>query len=225
MSGVSFNAGTLADIDDCVTHVQSNINRGTLSSTSKPTSTEVQNWLIRAKQELMDTFGFTWSRVFAYMDTTAGEYRYALPLDFAEGGFIIRETTTSQGTTLTVLDPVSFDRLFPDVEDEASAAPTYATIKDRELWLSAPAGGTYRLQIEYLRSGDDSTTTDISYIPELMRFRMCDYATYRSFAALQMWNDAQVYKAEWELALRKSNRRDKKKRWSALGYKIRPFIV
>lgn len=225
MSGVSFNAGTLADIDACTSHVESNLNRGTLSASSKPTSTEVQNWLIRAKQELMDTFGFTWSRVYAYMTTTSGEWRYALPLDFAEGGFIIRNTTVANGERLTVLDPVSFDSLFPDVADESSDVPTYCTIKDRELWLSAPASGTNRLELEYLRTGDDSTTTDVSYIPELMRFRMCDYATYRAFVALEMWNNSQVYKAEWDYALRKSNRRDKKKRWSALGYKVRGFIV
>lgn len=223
MGGVSFNAGTLADIDDCVTHVQSNINRGTLSATSKPTSTEVQNWLIRAKQELMDTFGFTWSRVYAYMTTSSGEYRYALPLDFAEGGFVIRDTT--QDKRITVIDPVSFDSIFTDVAGGGSDAPTYATIKDRELWLSALASGTNTLEIEYLRSGDDSTTTDITYIPELMRFRMCDYATYRSFVALQMWNDANVYKSEWEYALGKSNKRDKKKRWAALGYKVRGHII
>ena len=225
MSGVSFNAGTLATITNCITHVQSNLNRGTLSATSKPTSTEVQNWLIRAKQELMDTFGFTWSRVYAYMTTSSGEYRYALPLDFAEGGFVIRDTTTTNGARLTVLDPVSFDSLFPDVADESSDAPTYATIKDRELWLSAPASGTYRLEIEYLRSGDDSTTTDVSYIPELMRFRMCDYATYRALIAIKEFPTAQVYKSEWDYALRKSNRRDKKKRWAALGYKVRGYIL
>jgi len=223
MTGVSFNAGTLSTITTCVSHVESNINRGTLSSSSKPTSTEVQNWLIRAKQELMDTFGFTWSRVFAYMDTTANEYRYAFPLDIAEGGYVIRDIT--QNVRLTVIDPVAFDTIFPDVAGLASDAPEYCTIKDRELWLSAPAAGTYRLELEYYRSGDDSTTTDISYIPELMRFRICDYATCRSFVALQMWNDAQVYKAEWEYALGKSNKRDKKKRWAAIGYKVRPYII
>jgi hypothetical protein len=223
MSGVGFNAGTLNTITSCISHVESNLNRGTLSASSKPTSTEVQSWIIRAKQELMDTYGFTWSRVYAYMTTTAGEYRYALPLDFAEGGYVIRDTTA--GERITPIDPVSFDSLFPDVADEASGSPTYYTIKDRELWLSAPASGETRLELEYLRSGDDSTTTDVSYIPELMRFRMCDYATYRAFVALEMWQNAQVYKAEWEYSLGKSNKRDKKKRWSALGYKVRGFIV
>jgi hypothetical protein len=93
------------------------------------------------------------------------------------------------------------------------------------LWLSAPASGVYRFEIEYMRSGDDSTSTDVSYIPELMRFRMCDYATYRAFIALEMWDVANVYKTEWEYALKKSNRRDKKKRWAALGYKVRPYII
>jgi len=225
MSGAAFNAGTLPDMQDCVTHVQSNINRGTLGSSTKPTITEVERWLTDAKQRLVESHGFTWERVYAYMDTTTNEYRYALPADFGQGGFVIREVTTSHGKTLTVLDPVSFDRLFPDVPNEASDAPTYATIKDRELWLSAPAGGTYRLEMEYLRTGDDTTPNDISYIPELMRFKMCDYATYRSFLVLQMWEIASIYKTEWESSLSASKKRDGRKRWSAIGYKVRPYII
>jgi len=223
MSGVSFNAGTLSDIDDCITHVQSNLNRGTLSATSKPTSTEVQNWLIRAKQELMETHGFTWRRVFSYLDTVAGTYRYALPLDFGEGGYIIRDITNDK--RLTPIDPTAFDSIFVDVAGDENATLTYYTIKDRELWLSNPAGGVYRLELEYMRTGDDSTSTDVSYLPELARYKICDYATYRSFIALEMWEAASAYKGEWTSGISVSKKRDNRKRWAALGYKVRPFII
>lgn len=223
MSGVSFTAGTLSTITDCVTHVESNLNRGTIGASSKPTSTEVQRWLIQAKQELMEFHGFTWRRVFSYADTSAGEYRYALPLDFGEGGHVIRDTTND--VRITQIDPVSFDSIFVDVAGDSSSYPEYYTIKDRELWLSQPASGTYRLELEYLRTGDDTSATDISYLPELMRFRICDYATYRAFLVLELYNSATAYKDDWLRGISQSKKRDNRKRWSATGYKTRPWFV
>jgi hypothetical protein len=220
---MGFNAGTLPNITSCVTKVQSNLNRGTLSATSKPTLTDVQEWLIRAKQELAEQHGFTWKKVFSYMDTGASEYRYALPPDFGDGGYIIRDIT--QDIRLTVIDPVAFDTLFPDVAGSSSAAPTYCTIKGNELWLSQPASGTNRLELEYDRTGDDTSTTDISYLPELMRFKICDYATYRGFIALERWDAANAYKGEWQVGSATTKKRDVRKTWKALGYKVRPFII
>ena len=223
MGSVPFNAGTLSDIDDCVTQVQNNINRGTLSSSTNPTTTEVQNWLIRAKQKLMEIHGYTWRRVFAYLDTSSGEYRYALPLDFGQGGHILRDIT--QDERLVYVNPTSFDTTFPDVDGDSSGEPEYYTIKDRELWLSREASGTYRLELEYDRTGDDSTTTDISYIPEARRFDMCDYATYRAFIKLEMYNSAQAFKVEWAESTNQSKFTDTRKRWKALGYKRRLWFI
>ena len=59
---VDFKAGTLADIDNCVTEVESKLNRGTISATSKPTETEVKRWLIKSKQRLAARKGYTWKR-------------------------------------------------------------------------------------------------------------------------------------------------------------------
>ena len=64
-SVVAFNAGTLATISSCVTEVESKLRRGTLSSTSSPTLSQVQTWLKRAKQELAETKGYTWRRRYA----------------------------------------------------------------------------------------------------------------------------------------------------------------
>lgn len=223
MSGVAFTAGTLSTLSTCADHVEGSLNRGTLSTTSNPTLAEVQRWLIQAKQELMETHGFTWRRVFSYADTSSGEYRYALPLDFGEGGYVIRDI--SNDVRLTQLDPVSFDSIFVDVAGDSSAYPTYYTIKDRELWLSQPASGTYRLELEYLRTGDDTTTTDVSYIPELMRFRMCDFAIYKSFIKLELWTAATAYKDDWLRGVQQSKKRDARKRWAAVQFRARPWFV
>jgi len=223
MSGGAFNAGTLSDIDDCTDHVQNNLNRGTLGATSKPTLSEVQGWLARAKQELMESYGYTWKRVFAYVDTITSTYRYNLPADFGEGGYVLRDL--NQNLRLSAIDPVSFDSLFPDVAGDSSSYPTYYTIKDRELWLSQPASGAYRLELEYDRTGDDVSPNTVSYLPELMRFRICDYATYRAFISLEMWGAAQAYKGEWDSGTFQSKKRDTRKRWAALGYKARMWMV
>ena len=45
---VAYTAGTLADEDACVAEVESKLRRGTISSTSTPTETEVKRWLLRA---------------------------------------------------------------------------------------------------------------------------------------------------------------------------------
>ena len=216
-SAVAFTSGTLADIDACTTQVEKNINRGSLGSTSTPTDTEVQNWLVRAKQELQDMYGFSWRRVFKYASTVAGTYRYALPPDFAGGSTVLRDIT--QNKRLDYLDPISFDSKFPDVAGDGNSAPAIFTIKDRELWLQAPADAVSTLEFEYTRSGDDATATDISYLPELMRFRICDYATYKSYLRLQEWEAANIFKGEWMGGVQQAKRGDGKKKWQSMGYK------
>jgi len=219
---VAFNHSTLATTANLITEVQTNLNRGTIGATSTPTSTQVTNWLVRAKEELMEVFGFTWARVFAYMDTVAGEYQYALPTDFASGGKVVRDIT--QDVRLFNLAPIAFDTVFPDVAGNANSAPYIYCIKDRELWLSSPASGVYRLELEYKRTGEDATAATWTYLPESMLFKLTDYATYRAFMALMQFESAQVYKAEWEFAVKKATRGDGRKKWAASGYKVHSWL-
>jgi len=213
---VEFNQTTLATTANLTTEVQTNLNRGTIGATSTPTSTQVLNWLIRAKEEIQEVFGFTWRRAFSYADTVAGTYRYALPKDFAGGGTVLRDLT--QNKRLTFAQPVVFDTAYPDVAGDGNSVPHTYTIKDRELWLNCEADGVYRLELEYERSGEDSTAETWSYIPEAMLFKLTDYATYRAFMMLQQWNAAQAYKSEWELSVRKSTKGDSRKKWATMNY-------
>ena len=213
---VAFNQSTVSTTANLVTEVQTNLNRGTIGASSTPTSTQVTNWLIRAKEELMEVFGFSWSRVFSYLDTSAGTYQYALPADFAGGGVVLRDLT--QDKRLSQAAPISFDTMYPDVDGGSNAVPNTYCIKDRELWLNCKADGTYRLELEYQRSGEDSTAETWSYLPESMLFKLTDYATYRSFIMLQQWVAAKAYKDEWELSTKKSTKGDNRKKWSAMGF-------
>jgi len=214
---VSFTAGTITSISDCVTQVQNALHRGPLSSSTTPTSTQVQQFLIRGKQKLIEKFGFSWRRKYVYASTAAGTWQYALPADFGGGATVLREITSSD-SVLTFYDVNTFPHLFPDVAGSDNAIPSGYTIKDRELWLSSPADGTYTLELEYPRTGDDSTASDVSYLPEIARFKICDYALYRSYLLLQNWEMAQIYKAEWQSEINDAKEDESHRKWASMGY-------
>jgi len=218
-TNVYFNQGTLANIAACVTQVENNLGRGTLSASTTPTDTEVENWLQRGREEASESFGFTWRRHYAYADTAAGTYRYAMPKDYAGGDTVIRDLT--QNKVLSQANPIAMSGNYPDPAGADNSVPTYYAIKDRELWLQAPADGTYRLEIEYTASGDEATADDFTYIPQLIRFRICDFATYRAFMRLQQWNAAQMYKGEWVGGIQQSKGDDSRQKWAAWGFRAR----
>lgn len=216
---VAFTAGTLANVAAIRTQVEKNIGRGTLSSSTTPTSTEVDNWIVQGKQKVQAAYNFGWSRKYVYADTVAATFRYALPADFTGGATILRDLT--QNKRLDFMDPTSFDSVYVDPAGGDNAVPAFYTIKDRELWLQSPASGVYRLELEFPRSGDDSTATDISYLPELVRFDIADFATQRAFMRLQDYAKANQFKVEWAEAVRMSRKSDSRKKWASMNYQAR----
>jgi hypothetical protein len=218
---VTFNSGTLSSITDCVTEVESKLQRGTLSASSSPTSTQVQQWLIRAKQELAETKGYTWKRRYASVSTVAGTYKYALPPDFNGGRVALKDTTNDR--YITLWDAFYFDAKFPDPSEEDNDEPTVGCVKNFELWLAAPPNGVYTLELEYDRSGADNTTTDFSWLPEIERFRCCDYAIAESFESLHMFNIADRYMQKWNMGIGKARRADGKRRWKSMNFQAISF--
>jgi len=214
-SVVAFTAGTLASINDMKSRVEGKIKPGSLSATSVPTSDQVQQDLIYAKEKFCEELGFTWTRKYAYANTSASTHRYAMPADYTGGQVSLRDVTNDR--RITYLDPFKFDLKYPDPSEESSDKPECFTIKDRELWLIPPAGGTYQLEVEYERSGDDDTATDFSYLPEIIRFKCCDFAIYQAFLTKHMWKEAQTYKAEWMDGLMRSKRADNRRKWQMVG--------
>ena len=215
---VAFTAGTLANIAACVTEVESKLRRGTLSSSTNPTSTQVQSWLIRAKEELAEVKNFTWKRRYATAATVASQYRYALPPDYNGGPTRLRDTTNDR--YLTIDTEYLFDKTYPDVSAETANEPLYATIKNMELWLCPPPDGAYTLELEYERSGADNTTTDFSWLPELERWRCTDYATAEAFYSLHMWQEGSIYFSKWKDGLGKAIRADGKRKWKTMQYQM-----
>lgn len=207
---VAFTAGTMSDINDLITELEAKIQRGTLSTSSTPSTTQAQRWLIRAKEEFMETNGYTFARRYAYATATAGSYRFALPPDFGGGAFYLRDTTYNAKYNFT--SSGLFDAAYPDVSEFGNAQAKYCSIKNNELWIAPPADGA-TLELEYTRTGDDNTATDISYIPEKYRWKLIDIAVVEAFEYLHEFEKAQYYqqKSSGRIALAKKS--DGRKKW------------
>lgn len=215
-SAVAFTAGVLSSISACVSEVEAKLKRGTLSTTTVPTLAQVQNWLSRKKQELSETRRFTWKRRYAYASTSAGTYRYSLPPDFNGGWCTVTDTTN--GRAVTLWEPVRFEKAYPSISTDSTDDIFIGTIKDRELWLSPPPDGTYTLELQYDRSGDDATPTDVSWLPEMERYRICDGALAEAFSSLHMWQQSAYYEGKWNQGIRQAMRADGKKRWHGMNF-------
>ena len=215
-STVSFTTGTLATLSACLTEVEAKIQRGTLSATTTPKNTDVNRWLIRAKQELAEVKNFTFKRRYAFANTASATFRYSMPPDYNGGDVGLHDVTNNR--EIVVWPNRHFDLKFPDPSEETSNEPLIATIKGMELWLSPPAGGAYEMRLEYGRSGADETAIDFSWLPEPERFRCCDYAIHESFLTLQMWSAARVYKDKWNEGLSKAVRSDGRRKWATAKY-------
>lgn len=214
-----FTAGVLSAIANCVSEVEAKLNRGTLSATSKPTDTQVKNWLKRAKLELAQERGYSFVRKYAYADTTAGSYRYSLPNDYNGGQTRLKDTTNNRYITLYPANV--FDQIYPDPSEETTDEVVAGTIKNMELWLIPPAAGTYRLELEYQRSGAETTADDFDWIPEYERFLCCDYAASEAFEALHHFDFADRYRFKWEAGLSKSRKSDGRRRWQGKVHQVR----
>jgi hypothetical protein len=223
-SYVAFTSGTLASVSDCLTEVQSKLKRGTLSTSTNPSTTEVYRWLIRAKQELAETKGYSWKRRYAYCSTVASTYRYALPPDFNGGMVRIKDTTNDR--FIELYSPSEFDSVYPDPSAETNDEVLFGCIKNMELWLAPPPSGVFVLEIEYDRSGDDndvSSSADFSWLPEIERFRCCDFALAEAFESLHMWEVSDRFRNKFAQGIGKAIRADARRKWHSMNFRARSW--
>jgi len=212
---VGFTEGVLTNLAACVAEVESKLQRGTLSASTKPTLTQVQGWLKRAKMELSEVKSFTFNRKYAYMTTVAGTYRYSLPPDYNGGMTRIQDVTNDN--PVVVWDQVWFDKKYPDPSAVSNSVDLLACVKNMELWMTPPAG-SYQLELQYDRSGSETTTDDFEWLPELERFRCCDFAISEAFEALGNFQVANMFRAKWGQGVQKARHADGKRRWSEMNY-------
>ena len=214
---VAFTAGTLNTVTNMLTEVEGKLKRGTLSATSSPTSTQVQTWLIRAKEELMQTKSYTFARRYASASITSGSYRAALPPDYNGGQISVRDQTNDRN--IEIWPANRFFLKYPDVDKESTNEPIVCCIRNRELFFAPPTSAAITVEINYDRSGDDNTTTDFSYLPEVERFRCCDFALAEACEMLQDWERMKMYRQKWYDGLVFSRKADARRRWKDYGYR------
>jgi len=181
----------------------------------------VKNWLKRAKLELMEHKDYSFARKYAYCDLTADSYRYSLPGDFNGGQVSLRDTTNDR--EVIVWDASQYDRLFPDPSEETSGEVVVACIKNMELWVAPPPDSSDRLELRYARSGAESTADDFTWLPELERFRCCDFALAHAFEALHQWEIANRFRMVWNEGLAKSRKADGRRKWLGVRQAINVF--
>jgi hypothetical protein len=215
-STVTFASGVLDTMAACVTEVESKIKRGTLSASTDPTLTQVQNWLKRAKMELAEAKGFTFNRKYAAVSLTADTYRYSMPPDYNGGAIALRDMTNDRH--ITIWPENWYNKKFPDPSEETSGEVMVACVKNMELWVVPPPDGADSLELEYDRSGAETTSDDFTWLPEIERFRCCDYAISEAFLSIHMWEQAQLYTQRWISALGKAIRADGKRKWQGKRY-------
>lgn len=211
-SKASFAAGVLSTIATCVSEVEAKLKRGTLSASTSPTLAQVQNWLKRGKLELMEFKDYSFARKYAYADAVAGTYVYALPEDFGGGAVRLRDMTNDR--PISIVDAARFDMKYPDPSEETNNEIIIACIKNNELWVAPPPDSSDRLELEYSRSGAETTADDFSFLPELERFRVCDFALSHAFESLHMFDVADRFRQYWELGLQKSKQSDNRRKRS-----------
>jgi hypothetical protein len=208
-----FTTGVLSDIDACIDEVESKLKRGTLSTTTAPTLAQAQNWLRRAKLEIAEAKDFGFTRKYASGTLTAGTFRYALPPDYRGGEISIRDTSNDR--YIPVTSRAKFDMLYPDPSHETNDEVLCACIKNMELWLMPPPDSADTIEIEYARSGAETTADDFSWLPELERFRCCDFAVSEAFEALHMAEEAARFRAKYEQGLMKARLADGRRKWKS----------
>ena len=206
-----FTSGVLSSMATCITEVESKLKRGTLGTSSTPTLAQTQNWLKRAKLEISESFGFGFKRKYAYCDLTANSYVYSLPPDFDGGQVTLKDITNNRD--IPIWPRSWFDLKFPDPSEESSDQVLVACIKNMELWVAPPPNGSDRLELEYPRSGAETTADDFSWLPELMRYRCCDFAQAEAFESLHQFDLADRFRNKFEVGVIKASRSDARKRW------------
>ena len=213
---VAFTAGTLSNIAAMVGEVESKLKRGTLSASTSPKLADVQRWLVRAKEELMQVKSFSFARRYAYATVTAGSYRLALPPDYNGGHVRVKDQTNDR--TLKIVPAHLYDLKFPNPDAESTAKPVIACIKNMELWLAPPASAC-TIELDYDRSAADNTPTDFSFLPEVERFRCSDYAIAEAAESLEDWEKANWYRRKWQVGLQTSRKADARRKWKNMGFR------
>jgi len=170
----------------------------------------VQNWLRRAKLELAESKDYSFTRKYVSATLSAGDYRVGLPADY-NGRAILRDTTNNN--FVPIVGRNIFDARYPDLSEITQGDPEGATVKNMELWIAPPVDSSTVLELDYQRSGAETTADDFSWLPEIERFRCTDFAKAEAFDSMHMFDVADRYRQKWAAGMGKSVRADGRRKW------------
>lgn len=211
-----YTTGVLATLSACVEEVESKLKRGTLSASTTPTLTQVQNWLKRAKMELVEVKGFTFSHKSATGELLAGYWFCNLPEDYNGGEIAVLDVANHR--KIDVWTASWFDLKYPTPWSEPRGKIKVACVKDMKLWFVPRPSEDETIMINYDRSGSESTADDFSWLPEIERFRCCDFALGEAFGSLHMWEQAQFFMGRWKADMANAMKSDSKRKWHGKRY-------
>ena len=207
---VSTNIGTLATLSACIDAVSDKLNRAPITATTKPSDAQVAGYITRAKEELAQVKSYDFLRRYVIATMTAGVWRYSLPPD-CKKILSLRDTTNDRG--ISVIEPYAFDTMFPDMAEVQANQSKFACQKNLELWLSPPPSADV-FELQYERDGDDVLASqDISWLPEIERWRCVDFATAESWELLNQYDRSGHYKQKWLQHIALGKRADNKRKF------------
>lgn len=205
---VSANVSAIDTLSSCIDVVSDKLNRAPITATTKPSDAQVADYITRAKEEIIELKSYTWARRYVVATLTSGVWRYALPPDCAR---ITNLRDTTNDNAINIIEPYAFDMMYPDMAAISSGKVIVACQKNLELWVSPPPGAEV-FELQYERNGDDASSVDISWLPEIERWRCIDFALAESWELLNQYDRAGYYSNKWAKYINKGKRTDSKRK-------------
>ena len=83
-----------------------------------------------------------------------------------------------------------------------------------------PPDSADTVEINYNRSGAETTSDDMAWLPEEERFLCCDYAKWQAFYSLHMYQEGNLFKQQWYEGLKESRISDGRRKWRSRNWQI-----
>jgi hypothetical protein len=153
--------------------------------------TELQDHLLERMNYLTTLDAFPFQEGYQSTTLTAGDTSLATPDNFA-AQISLRIYTAGSERPLTYLDPIAFDKRFPNPSDLSSEAPTFYTIKVSEgaYYFNCPVDAAYVIYNYFYKIPDDATDTTVSQLTEMAKLTLIDWAAADGFRDMKEFDRA-----------------------------------
>lgn len=153
--------------------------------------TELQDHLLERMNYLASLDVFPFQEGYQSATLAKGSVSMSTPDNFAVQKNLILYTASYE-RPLEYLDPVSFDRMFPNPSNLSSEEPKYYTIKIAEgyYYFNCPADAAYTINSYFYKVPDDATDTTVSQLTEMAKITLIDWAASDGFRDLKQYDRA-----------------------------------